>query len=78
MTPREIGFVAPPGDQVAALQARMARFSDGDDHPGRRRAVEDVLAAVDPRAARAAARRLVDEHLDEHLDEPSAPRRPST
>lgn len=45
---------APPTDSV---QARMARFSEGDEHSRRRAIAESRLAMLDPTRLRDAARR---------------------
>jgi cytochrome P450 len=57
--------IGGPGadDAIAALQARMARFSDGDDHRRRRDAAEAVLRDLDPDEVRRATCRAVDVHL---------------
>ena len=38
-----IGFTPTPDDPLGAVQALMARFSDGEDHERRRRIAVDLL-----------------------------------
>jgi cytochrome P450 len=53
-----IGFGTDPDRPVTALQARMARFTDGPRHLDRRAAVERLLAGIDPDELRRAAAAL--------------------
>jgi cytochrome P450 len=54
-----IGFVPAPGDRTSALQASLARFSDGESHRRRRAAIEQVLAPLGAHALRTATSRAV-------------------
>jgi cytochrome P450 len=57
-----VGF-APTDHPLAALQARMARFSDGADHAERRASCRRHLRRIDPADLRRAARALTRERI---------------
>ncbi len=59
-----IGFTPTPDDPLGAVQALMARFSDGDDHERRRRIAVDLLERVDPAEAGTDARTMTGAWLD--------------
>lgn len=59
-----VGFTADPDDPVGALQSRMARFTDGPEHAGRRAAVRRLLDRIDPAALRPAAAARTSAELD--------------
>jgi len=50
-----VGYVAPAGDPGAAVQATMARFSDGADHDRRRALATARLAGIAPARLRSTA-----------------------
>jgi cytochrome P450 len=58
-----IGFAPDPARPVTALQARMARFTDGPEHASRRAAAVRLLAAVPPGGLRRAAAAAATERL---------------
>ena len=51
---RVVAPAAPP--RVGSVLSQMARFTDGPDHAARRRAIEALLAGLEPDTLRAAAR----------------------
>jgi cytochrome P450 len=63
---RVVPPVAPPA--LATQLSRMARFSDGADHTSRRRAIDELVATLDPAAlsepARDATRRVLDGQVE--------------
>lgn len=58
-----VGYRPSPDVPGSRLQARMARFSDGEDHDRRREVAVAQLASLDPAALRARARELARERL---------------
>lgn len=58
-----VGFVPSSDDPGGALQARMARFSDGEDHDRRRAVAVARLARIAPDRLRDTARRLARERV---------------
>jgi cytochrome P450 len=63
-----VGFVPDPDRSVGALQARMARFTDGPAHAARRAAAVRLLAAIDPDGLRRDAAAATRESLAAHRD----------
>jgi cytochrome P450 len=63
-----VGFTPDPTRPAGALQARMARFTDGPGHAPRRAAVVRLLAAVEPGDLRRDAAAAATEELAAHQD----------
>jgi cytochrome P450 len=68
-----VGFAADPARPATALQARMARFTDGPEHLPRRATAERLLAAVEPADLRRGAAAATADLLATTHRDPDAP-----
>jgi cytochrome P450 len=61
-----VGFAPDPARPIGALQARMARFTDGPEHAPRRAAVARLLAGMEPDDLRREAAAATTDRLAAH------------